>query len=187
MLVREKQQRALGKIPNYELNQLYTEKHDCTDDLALLQEKKDYENQDAPHVLGTGVPDNLEALQASAPLETEITLLRNREETEQGGSKMRIERPVAEKPTERNVPEPIVPAYCNFLTARKMAQENLEHEPLPDAVMDLGEFHMIYGVDESFNRNLIFIAYRKLLSKGQAYPGLALQVNPMATGTFYSF
>uniref|UniRef100_A0A336LLE6 CSON010692 protein n=1 Tax=Culicoides sonorensis TaxID=179676 RepID=A0A336LLE6_CULSO len=75
---------------------------------------------------------------------------------------MRIERPVAEKPTERNVPEPIVPAYCNFLTARKMAQENLEHEPLPDAVMDL--------------------AYRKLLSKGEKYAGLALNVQPMATG-----
>lgn len=137
MLVREKQQRALGKIPNYELNQLYTEKHDCTDDLALLQEKKDYENHDAPHVLGTGVPDNLEALQASAPFETEITYGTKGEP--EHGSRMRIERPVAEKPTERNVPEPIVPAYCNFLTARKMAQENLEHEPLPDAVMDIGE------------------------------------------------
>ncbi|XP_063709417.1 uncharacterized protein LOC134837950 [Culicoides brevitarsis] len=158
LLVREKQQKALGKIPNFELNQLYTEKHNCIDDIALLQEKKNYENQDASHILGTGVPDNLEALQTSAPFETEI----GKEEEDKHESRMRIERPVAEKPTERNVPEPIVPAYCNFLTARKMAQENLEHEPLPDAVMD--------------------IAYRKLLSKGQQYPGLALHVNPMATG-----
>lgn len=186
MLVREKQQRALGKIPNYELNQLYTEKHECTDDLALLQEKKDYENQDAPHVLGTGVPDNLEALQASAPFETEITALRNTTEAEQG-SRMRIERPVAEKPTERNVPEPIVPAYCNFLTARKMAQENLEHEPLPDAVMDLGESCLFMLFQIAFLHLLTFIAYRKLLSKGQAYPGLALQVNPLATGTLTVF
>lgn len=72
------------------------------------------------------------------------------------------DKPIAEKPTERNVPEPIVPAYCNFLSARKMAQENLEHQPLPDAIMDL--------------------AFRKLQSLGAANPGLALDVIPIATG-----
>ncbi|GAB0088062.1 uncharacterized protein DMENIID0001_024420 [Sergentomyia squamirostris] len=52
--------------------------------------------------------------------------------------------------------------YCNFLVARKMAQENLEHQPLPDAVMDC--------------------AYRKLQASGDLHPGLALDVLPLATG-----
>uniref|UniRef100_A0A1B0DIC6 DUF4812 domain-containing protein n=1 Tax=Phlebotomus papatasi TaxID=29031 RepID=A0A1B0DIC6_PHLPP len=52
--------------------------------------------------------------------------------------------------------------YCNFLIARKMAQENLEHQPLPDAVMDC--------------------AYRKLQASGDLHPGLALDVIPLATG-----
>ncbi|XP_059611817.1 uncharacterized protein LOC132258504 [Phlebotomus argentipes] len=52
--------------------------------------------------------------------------------------------------------------YCNFLVARKMAQENLEHQPLPDAVMDC--------------------AYRKLQAGGDLHPGLALDVIPLATG-----
>lgn len=75
---------------------------------------------------------------------------------------MRTERTIAEKPTERNVPEPIVPAYCNFLTARKMAQENLEHQPLPDAIMDL--------------------AFRKMQAHGVINPGLSLDVIPISTG-----
>lgn len=126
-----------------------------------MAEKKVYEKSDAPHILGTGVPDNLEALQASAPFEegggTE-------QELQAAGflPKMRTERPVAEKPTERNVPNPIVPAYCNFLTARKMAQENLEHQPLPDAIMDL--------------------AFRRLQAAGALNPGLALDVQPITTG-----
>ncbi|XP_055525778.1 uncharacterized protein LOC129718749 isoform X2 [Wyeomyia smithii] len=54
-----------------------------------------------------------------------------------------------------------VPAVCNFQTARKMAQENLEHQPLPDAVMD--------------------IAFRKAQVAGSANPGVALEVGPYAT------
>lgn len=56
-----------------------------------------------------------------------------------------------------------IPAICNFETARKMAQENLEHQPLPDAVMD--------------------IAFRKAQVAGSANPGAALEVGPYATGT----
>ncbi|XP_055620984.1 uncharacterized protein LOC129765122 isoform X2 [Toxorhynchites rutilus septentrionalis] len=55
-----------------------------------------------------------------------------------------------------------VPAIGNFQTARKMAQENLEHQPLPDAVMD--------------------IAFRKAQVAGSANPGFALEVGPYATG-----
>lgn len=55
-----------------------------------------------------------------------------------------------------------IPAICNFETARKMAQENLEHQPLPDAVMD--------------------IAFRKAQVAGSANPGAALEVGPYATG-----
>lgn len=159
LLVERKDNDRLNISPKPELNELYTEQHDCTDALALLDEKKQHEKEVTPHVLGTGVPDNLEALEDTAPLEpistyghVEPTLL----------PKMRIERPVCEKPTERNVPEPIVPAFCNFLTARKMAQENLEHQPLPDAIMDL--------------------AFRKLQAQGAMNPGLALDVTPITTG-----
>lgn len=144
LLVRERQQRLLGKTPNQELNELYTEKHECIDDLALLKEKTDFEKSDTPHVLGTGIPDNLESIRAIAPLETGVPSddIPQQQVEEITNSKMRLERPVAEKPTERNVPEPIVPAFCNFMTARKMAQENLEHQPLPDAVMDLGKCYV---------------------------------------------
>ncbi|XP_058836718.1 uncharacterized protein LOC131693147 [Topomyia yanbarensis] len=55
-----------------------------------------------------------------------------------------------------------IPAVCNFQTARKMAQENLEHQPLPDAVMD--------------------IAFRKAQVAGSSNPGVALEVGPYATG-----
>ncbi|XP_058465248.1 uncharacterized protein LOC131438889 isoform X2 [Malaya genurostris] len=54
------------------------------------------------------------------------------------------------------------PAICNFQTARKMAQDNLEHQPLPDAVMD--------------------IAFRKAQVAGSSNPGVALEVGPYATG-----
>ncbi|XP_052873629.1 uncharacterized protein LOC128278947 [Anopheles cruzii] len=55
-----------------------------------------------------------------------------------------------------------IPAICNFQTARKMAQENLEHQPLPDAVID--------------------IAFRKAQATGYPNPGTELSVGPYATG-----
>lgn len=70
-------------------------------------------------------------------------------------------REVTEKPGERNT-TPIIPAFCNFQVARKMHAENLEHQPLPDSIMDR--------------------AYRKLQAQGFANPELALDVFPMATG-----
>lgn len=152
-LVEGKEQKRLNVTPKFDANELYTEKHECLDDIAPLEEKKNSEKEHLPHVLGSGVPDNLEAIE-------NCTQLIENEEDNSG--KMRIERPIAEKPTERNVPEPIVPAFCNFLTARKMAQENLEHQPLPDAIMDL--------------------AFRKLQAQGALNPGLALDVIPIATG-----
>lgn len=155
----KKYEEHLDKKLKPNLNELYTEKHDCTDQVALLEEKKEYEKEDTPHVLGIGVPDNLEALEISAPLEP----ISNEEETNELLPKMKLDqRSISEKPTERGVPNPIVPAYCNFLTARKMAQENLEHQPLPDAIMDL--------------------AFRKLQAQGALNPGLALDVTPITTG-----
>lgn len=70
-------------------------------------------------------------------------------------------REVTEKPGERNT-TPIIPAYCNFQVAKKMHAENLEHQPLPDSIMDR--------------------AYRKLQAQGFANPELALDVFPLATG-----
>ncbi|XP_053681919.1 uncharacterized protein LOC128732652 [Sabethes cyaneus] len=65
------------------------------------------------------------------------------------------------RPDENRPKSAFVPAVCNFQTARKMAQENLEHQPLPDAVMD--------------------IAFRKAQVAGSANPGVALEVGPYAT------
>lgn len=73
--------------------------------------------------------------------------------------KMRQE--VTEKPGENNT-VPLIPAYCNFEMARRMAQENLEHQPLPDSIMDR--------------------AFRKLQAQGVRNPELALDVYPTATG-----
>lgn len=157
----KKQDERLDKKLKPDLNELYIEKHDCTDQLALLEEKKEYEKEDTPHILGTGIPDNLEALVASAPLE----VIGNEDESIVNLPKMKLDRSISEKPTERGVPNPIVPAYCNFLSARKMAQENLEHQPLPDAVMDL--------------------AFRKLQAQRALNPGLALDVTPITTGNLF--
>lgn len=154
------EQKHLGVIsPKLESNDFYTEKHDCVDELAPLKSKIEYEKEHLPHVLGTGVPDNLEAIKFDAIIEDNA----DKDLT----TTMKTERPIAEKPTERRVPEPIVPAYSNFLTARKMAQENLEHQPLPDAIMDF--------------------AFRKLQAQGAINPGLALEVIPIATGNFFFF
>lgn len=56
----------------------------------------------------------------------------------------------------------LIPAHCNFQAARKMAQENLEHQPLPDSIMDR--------------------TFLKMQSQGLINPELALNVEPKATG-----
>lgn len=56
-------------------------------------------------------------------------------------------------------------AFHNFQTAKKMAQDNLDHQPLPDAVLD-----------KKFN---------ELQAQGDLHPGLSLNNNPIATGIGY--
>lgn len=68
---------------------------------------------------------------------------------------------VSDKPGEHNT-VPLIPAYCNFQAARKMAQENLEHQPLPDSIMDR--------------------TFLKMQAQGLLYPELSLNVEPTATG-----
>lgn len=70
---------------------------------------------------------------------------------------------VSEKPGENNT-IPLIPAYCNFQAARKMAQENLEHQPLPDSIMDR--------------------TFLKMQSQGLLNPELSLNVEPLATGLY---
>lgn len=70
---------------------------------------------------------------------------------------------VSEKPGEHNT-IPLIPAYCNFQAARKMAQENLEHQPLPDSIMDR--------------------TFLKMQSQGLLNPELSLNVEPTATGLY---
>lgn len=70
-------------------------------------------------------------------------------------------RDVTEKPGEW-IFEPMVPASWNFQAARKMHVENLEHQPLPDSIMDK--------------------AFRRVQAQGSLNPGLALDVSPTATG-----
>lgn len=53
-------------------------------------------------------------------------------------------------------------AFHNFQTARRMRRENLDHEPLPDAVLD-----------KRFN---------ELQAQGDLHPGLSLNNIPVATG-----
>lgn len=68
---------------------------------------------------------------------------------------------VSDKPGESNT-IPLIPAYCNFQAARKMAQENLEHQPLPDSIMDR--------------------TFLKMQAQGLLNPELALNVEPTASG-----
>lgn len=68
---------------------------------------------------------------------------------------------VTDKPGHVNT-IPLIPASCNFHTAKKMAQENLEHQPLPDCITDN--------------------AYRRWQAQGSPNPELALDVSPVATG-----
>ncbi|XP_030567982.1 uncharacterized protein LOC115767790 [Drosophila novamexicana] len=67
---------------------------------------------------------------------------------------------ITAKPNER-CPSPVVPAYANFELAKRMHQDNLDHQPLPDCVADL--------------------AYRRA-QIGGAHGGLALDIDPIATG-----
>lgn len=119
-------------------NELYVEKHNnCTDELALLEEedKRHRNHNKTEHIL------------------CEIKKPENSDE------KMRHE--VTDKPGEINT-IPLIPASCNFHTAKKMAQENLEHQPLPDCITDN--------------------AYRRWQAQGVSNPELALDVSPVATG-----
>lgn len=75
-----------------------------------------------------------------------------------------MQREVTDKPGEQNT-IPLVPANCNFQAARKMHVENLEHQPLPDSIMD----H----------------AFRRLQALGASNPELALNVIPTATGRYH--
>lgn len=128
----------IGKEREAILNSLYTEKHNnCTDNVELLndQESKRREKTD--------------------PILSEIDLIPD----DKLNDKMRQE--VTDKPGENNT-VPLIPAYCNFEMARRMAQENLEHQPLPDSIMDR--------------------AFRKLQAQGVRNPELALDVYPTATG-----
>ncbi|KAH8396128.1 hypothetical protein KR222_003730, partial [Zaprionus bogoriensis] len=67
---------------------------------------------------------------------------------------------ITEKPNER-CPSPVVPAYANFELAKRMHQDNLDHQPLPDCVADL--------------------AFRRAQIAG-GHGGLALDIDPIATG-----
>ncbi|XP_017114281.1 uncharacterized protein LOC108137202 [Drosophila elegans] len=67
---------------------------------------------------------------------------------------------ITEKPNER-CPSPVVPAYANFELAKRMHQDNLDHQPLPDCVADL--------------------AFRRAQISG-GHAGLALDIDPIATG-----
>lgn len=79
---------------------------------------------------------------------------------DQSGNMMKYN--IADKPTETEDFLPLIPAYCNFETARMMSQDNLRHQPLPDAVVDT--------------------AFRTMQVNGEPYPGLALDVLPITTG-----
>jgi hypothetical protein len=125
-------------------NPLYTEKHVCTDRLAPLKENEQREN--SPHVL-----EDISNLNQPLPKIESVV-----------DDGMNENRAICEKPNEVESPFPLIPAFCNFRAAKKMAQENLEHQPLPDAIMDL--------------------AFRRLQAQGADNPGLALDVIPMATG-----
>lgn len=133
LLLSQKRNKSLNIGPQYELNDLYLEKSNT----PSHNHNKGCHNRDdkSVHVLGPDVePINFE---------DEMT------------------REVTEKPGERNT-TPIIPAFCNFQVAKKMHAENLEHQPLPDSIMDR--------------------AYRKLQAQGFANPELALDVFPLATG-----
>lgn len=133
-----KKDEIIGRERTSQLNSLYTEKHSCNDKFELLNEQeRSRREQYAEHILN------------------DVEILPN----DKLNDKMRQE--VTEKPGESNT-VPLVPAAYNFDMARRMAQENLEHQPLPDSIMDR--------------------AFRKLQAQGIRNPELALDVFPTATG-----
>lgn len=77
------------------------------------------------------------------------------------GISIKMRTDITEKPNERKC-IPFIPAIRNFESARQMAQENLEHQPLPDSILDQ--------------------SYRKLQARGDINPELALNVFPVCTG-----
>lgn len=125
------------------LNNLYVEQHKYIDEVELMNRSaevaRDKSNGNDEHIL-----HQIEQLPDC---------------TDELDEKMRAE--VTEKPGENNT-IPLIPAVRNFQTARRMAQENLEHQPLPDSIMDR--------------------AFRKMQAQGVANPELALDVLPIATG-----
>lgn len=139
ILLQQKEERKQGKEPQYKLNELYLEQHKCDDIVSILNDEEKKRREPESHVLGDEV-------------------------LEVNSDEMRRYRQVTDKPNEGGPPSPIVPAFCNFQMARKMAQENLEHQPLPDAVADK--------------------AYRRLQAQGILNPGIALEVIPYVTGLF---
>lgn len=126
------------------LNSLYVEQHKCTDEGELLNKTEKTARDKSNGGTDEHILSHIEQL-PDCPDATD--------------EKMRSE--VTEKPGENNT-IPLIPAVYNFQSARKMAQENLEHQPLPDSIMDR--------------------AYRKMQAQGAAYPELALDVYPVATG-----
>lgn len=140
-LIERKRDEIAGKEQEPILNPLYTERHHCTDNVELLNEQERARREHTEHIL------------------SEVEILPN----DKLNDKMRQE--VTEKPGECNT-IPLIPAYCNFDMARRMAQENLEHQPLPDSIMDR--------------------AFRKLQAQGIRNPELALDVFPTATGGYCS-
>lgn len=137
ILVRQKRDRQKHKTKKNKLNDLYLENHDCHDLVSQLNENEQNSREAIPHVLCNEDDNNCEEL-------------------------MKPTREVTEKPGDRGPPSPIVPAYCNFEAARRMHSDNLEHQPLPDAVADK--------------------AYRKLQAQGGFNPGIALDIVPQVTG-----
>lgn len=104
-------------------------------------------------------PNRVENRAAEERILNNLVELTERKEIE----KMRFE--VTEKPNGNNA-IPIVPVVRNFQSARRMAQENLEHQPLPDSIMDR--------------------AYRRMQARGDLNPELALDVTPICTGAWNS-
>lgn len=137
-MIEQKKNEIAGVEKEIVLNPLYTENNVCMDNADVLIERQNKRHEK--------VEPNFTEDSEKIP---NTTL----------NEKMRQE--ITDKPGESNT-VPLIPAYCNFETARRMAQENLEHQPLPDSIMDR--------------------AYRKLQAKGVRNPELALDVFPTATG-----
>lgn len=142
LLEDQRRNKARNHSPHVELNDLYLQKHDCdySQGCPLPIDKR---RPHSPHLLD---PCDLPAPEPAAAA---------------GAHDDEMRREVTEKPGEW-ISEPMVPAAWNFQAARKMHVENLEHQPLPDSIMDK--------------------AFRRVQAQGALNPGLALDVTPTATG-----